>query len=67
MYYRNTIFRCAEIQIIGMQIYKLPKYQNTNYRNTEIQIIEIQKYKLQKYRIINDRQTFYRNRYIPFT
>ena len=55
-FYRNTFYRNREIQIIGIQTYKLQKYRNTSYRNTEIQITDIQIYKIQKYRNKNYRR-----------
>ena len=50
-------FSSAEIQITGLQKYKIQKYQNTNYRYAERQITEIQTIQSQKYRNIKYRNT----------
>ena len=42
---KNTIFRNTEIQITGIQKYKLHDYRNTNWWYTEIQITKMQEYK----------------------
>ena len=37
--YRNTNYIYTEIQITGIQKYKLQKYRNINYKTSEIKII----------------------------
>ena len=59
---RNKIFRNTEIQITGIQKYKLQNYRNTNCRYTDIQITDKLKYKLQK-----NRNTTYRSAEIQIT